>query len=71
MPLRTIDPHLTPPWRGIDSAMKKIIQNLRENWITYGFETLVVIVGILNLENDRLVWIRLLPSLEGLGVGYR
>jgi len=27
--------------------MKKIFQNLRENWITYGFETLVVIVGIL------------------------
>ena len=27
--------------------MKKILQNLKENWITYGFETLVVIVGIL------------------------
>lgn len=27
--------------------MQKILQNLRENWITYGFETLVVIVGIL------------------------
>jgi len=33
---------------------KKIILNLRENWITYGFETLVVVVGILGafeLEN--------------------
>ena len=27
--------------------MKKILQNLKENWITYGFETLVVILGIL------------------------
>ena len=27
--------------------MKKILTNLKENWITYGFETLVVIVGIL------------------------
>ena len=49
--------------------MKKILQNLRENWITYGFDTRIVVVGILNLENDRLVWIRLLPSLEGPGVG--
>jgi len=33
---------------------KKIILNLRENWITYEFETLVVVVGILGafeLEN--------------------
>jgi hypothetical protein len=27
--------------------LKKILKNLRKNWITYGFETLVVIVGIL------------------------
>ena len=27
--------------------MKKILNNLKENWITYGLETLVVIVGIL------------------------
>ena len=33
---------------------KAILKNLRENWITYGFETLVVIVGIVGafeLEN--------------------
>ena len=40
--------------------MKKILQNLKENWITYGFETLVVIVGILgafalnNWNEERL-----------------
>lgn len=27
--------------------MKKILKNFRENWITYGYETLVVVVGIL------------------------
>ena len=27
--------------------MKRILNNLKENWITYGFETLVVILGIL------------------------
>ena len=27
--------------------MNRILSNLKENWITYGFETLVVIVGIL------------------------
>ena len=34
--------------------MKKILQNLRDNWIKYGFETLAVTVGILGafaLEN--------------------
>jgi len=33
---------------------RKILNNLRDNWITYGFETLVVVVGILGafeLEN--------------------
>ena len=39
--------------------MKRILTNLKENWITYGFETLVVIVGILvafalnNWNEDR------------------
>lgn len=27
--------------------MKTVVKNLRKNWITYGFETLVVVVGIL------------------------
>jgi len=42
--------------------MRKVIQHLRENWIRYGFETLVVLVGILGAfqlntwnENRRLV----------------
>jgi hypothetical protein len=39
--------------------MKKIINHLRENWINYGFETFVVLIGILgalsldNLNEDR------------------
>ena len=27
--------------------MKKILQHLKENWIRHGFETIVVIVGVL------------------------
>ena len=27
--------------------MKKIVNHLKENWIKYGFETFVIIVGIL------------------------
>ena len=27
--------------------MKRVLDNLKQNWITYGFETLVVLVGIL------------------------
>ena len=54
--------------------VKKILQNLRENWITYGFETLVVIAGILGAfalnnwnENrkSRIEAIKLLNDLRG------
>jgi len=55
---------------------KKIILNLRENWITYGFETLVVVVGILGafeLENwkesrqDRVKEQEYLSRIEKVG----
>ncbi len=48
--------------------MKKLINHIRSEWFRYGLETIVVIIGILVADNQKVGAIIADDSNEGFGI---